>query len=240
MTIRMSVWSAGKILVLGSGLLATYLLFAAAGMRIALVTSEVKIPPLSGRTVNDATATLGALGLSLRVEESRRLDPKIPSGHIVQQDPEAGSVARRNRSVKVWLSGGPRVTTIPTLVGETDRTAQVRLSQEGLTLTSVAEIRSNDYPTGIVVAQAPPPNARSDRVALLVNRGEQAASYVMPDLIGVEGERAAASLRGAGFRVAVVASQPYPGVPAGVVLRQSPQAGFQIAPGEPISLEISR
>jgi hypothetical protein len=30
------------------------------------------------------------------------------------------------------------------------------------------------------------------------------------------------------------------GIPAGVVLRQNPQAGFQIAPGEPISLEVSR
>jgi beta-lactam-binding protein with PASTA domain len=47
-------------------------------------------------------------------------------------------------------------------------------------------------------------------------------------------------LRSRGFRVAVVGDQPYPGVPAGVVLRQQPQAGFQISPGEPISLEVSR
>jgi len=40
--------------------------------------------------------------------------------------------------------------------------------------------------------------------------------------------------------VAVVGDHPYPGVPAGIVLRQNPQAGFQIAPGEPISLEVSR
>jgi beta-lactam-binding protein with PASTA domain len=35
-------------------------------------------------------------------------------------------------------------------------------------------------------------------------------------------------------------SNPYPGVAAGVVIRQGPQAGFQIGPGEPISLEVSR
>jgi beta-lactam-binding protein with PASTA domain len=62
----------------------------------------------------------------------------------------------------------------------------------------------------------------------------------MPDLIGVNGDRAADMLRGHGFRVAVVGSNPYPGVAAGIVLRQNPQAGFQIAPGEPISLEVSR
>jgi beta-lactam-binding protein with PASTA domain len=29
-------------------------------------------------------------------------------------------------------------------------------------------------------------------------------------------------------------------VPAGIVLRQSPQGGFQVSPGEAISLEVSR
>jgi beta-lactam-binding protein with PASTA domain len=62
----------------------------------------------------------------------------------------------------------------------------------------------------------------------------------MPDLIGVNGDRAADLLRNHGFRASVVGDHPYPGVSPGIVLRQNPQAGFQIAPGEPISLEVSR
>jgi serine/threonine-protein kinase len=80
----------------------------------------------------------------------------------------------------------------------------------------------------------------SDTISLLVNRGERGATYVMPDLIGVNGDRAADVLRTRGFRVSVVGDHPYPGVPGGVVLRQNPQAGFQIAPGEAISIEVSR
>ena len=41
---------------------------------------------------------------------------------------------------------------------------------------------------------------------LLVNRGGQAESFVMPDLIGVNGDRAAEILRERAFRVAIVAS----------------------------------
>jgi serine/threonine-protein kinase len=140
----------------------------------------------------------------------------------------------------VWLSSGPRVTTIPQLTGETERTAQLRLQADGLAVVGLDEIRSNDYPADAIVAQTPPPQSRGTEVALLVNRGERSASYVMPDLIGVLGDRAAGLLRSRGFRVAVVGEQPYPGVPAGIVLRQTPQAGFQVAPGEPISLEVSR
>ena len=62
----------------------------------------------------------------------------------------------------------------------------------------------------------------------------------MPDLIGVNGDRAAEALRQRGFRASVVSTTPYPGIAGGIVLRQNPQAGFQITPGEPISLEVSR
>ena len=110
----------------------------------------------------------------------------------------------------------------------------------GLELAALAEVRSSEYPAGAIVAQTPPPSTTAARVALLVNRGERGATYVMPDLIGVNGDRATDLLRVRGFRVAVVSEHPYPGVPAGIVLRQNPQAGFQIAPGESISLEVSR
>jgi eukaryotic-like serine/threonine-protein kinase len=240
MALKTRVWSAGKLLVLAGALILTYVLSAAIGMRVALKTREVQVPPLTGKTVNEATGLLTEAGLNLKVEEGRRLDPKVPAGQIVTQDPAAGVRTRRERSVKVWVSGGPRATTIPELSGESERTAQLRLQQEGLGLASTAEIRSSDYPAGTVVAQFPAARTNAAQVALLVNRGERGARYVMPDLIGVDGSRAAEVLRAKGFRATVVGDHPYPGVAPGIVLRQNPQAGFQIAPGEPISLEVSR
>jgi serine/threonine-protein kinase len=240
MALRTRVWSAGKLVLLGGALVATYVLFAAASMRVALRTREVQVPDLTNRTANDASAIATSIGLALKVDDSRRADPKIAAGRVLAQDPTAGSTARRQRTIKVWLSGGQRSATVPPLVGETERTAQLRLAQDGLTLANVAEIRADDLPTDIVVAQMPPAKSASGRVSLLVNRGERGATYVMPDLIGVNGDRAAEVLRNHAFRVSVVGSNPYPGIAAGIVIRQSPQAGFQVGPGEPISLEVSR
>jgi beta-lactam-binding protein with PASTA domain len=240
MALTTRVWGAGKLLLLVGALLLTYLLFAAASMRLALKTRDVLVPPLTGRTVNEASAVLADAGLTLKVEEVRRVDPKIPAGQIMAQEPQAGVSTRRQRSVKVWISAGPRSLTVPTLLGESERNAQLRVQENGLELRGVAEIRSSEYPIGAVVAQSPRPQSAGAQVALLVNRGERGTSYVMPDLIGVNGDRAADLLRARGFRVAVVGEHPYPGVPAGIVLRQNPQGGFQIAPGEPISLEVSR
>jgi len=240
MALRTRVWSAGKLVLLGGGLVATYVLFAAASMRVALRAREVQVPDFTNQTANEATALAAALGLGMKVDDTRRPDPKIGAGRVLLQEPAAGSTARRQRSVKIWLSAGQRSATMPLLVGETERTAQLRLTQDGLTLADTTEIRSQDFAPDVIVAQTPPAKSPAGPVALLVNRGERGASYVMPDLIGVNGDRAGEILRGHGFRVAVVASNPYPGVAAGIVLRQSPQGGFRIAPGEPISLEVSR
>jgi eukaryotic-like serine/threonine-protein kinase len=234
------VWGAGKLLVLAGALVATYVLFAAAAMRVALKAREVQVPDLINRTANEATAVAGDLGLAVRLDDTRRPDPKIAAGRVLAQDPPPGTISREQRSVRLWLSSGARSATVPALAGETERTAQLRLSQDGLEAATLSEIRSASFGSDLVVAQDPPPNTPGSQVSLLVNRAEQATNYVMPDLIGVNGERAATLLRGHGFRVAVVASTPYPGVAAGIVLRQNPQAGFQIAPGEPISIEVSK
>ena len=240
MAFRTRVWSAGKLLLLVAALGATYAIFAAAAMRIAVRARDVQVPDLTDRTAAEASSLAAARGLAVRLDETRRPDPKIGAGRVLAQDPAPGSTSRQQRAIRVWLSAGPRAATVPSVTGETDRNAQVRLAQDGIEIASMSEMRSGAFAADVVVAQAPPAGTPGARVALLINRAEQADNYVMPDLIGVNGQRAAVVLREQGFRVAVVASAPYPGAGAGIVLRQNPQAGFQIAPGEPISLEVSR
>jgi len=174
MAISTRVWSAGKIVVLVGALIATYAIFTAASVRLALRAREVTVPDLANRTTGEASSATLALGLALKVDELRRPDPKIAAGRVVMQDPAAGSVARAKRTIKVWLSAGQRATLVPSLTGETERTAQLRLTQSGLALTAVAEIRSDAYPADVVVAQQPPARGAGSSVTLLVNRGAAA------------------------------------------------------------------
>jgi beta-lactam-binding protein with PASTA domain len=240
MTLGRRVFRLGRVLLVAGGLCATFVLFFVVSLRLAIRSREAPVPLLTGRSVNEASVLLDDLGLALRVEEPARADARMPAGLVLAQDPAPGMVTRRPRSVKVWLSAGPAVTVVPALVGEAERTAQLRLHGSGLVVIDVAEVRSRDYAPGTVIAQVPPPDTRAGEVAVLVNREEPSGGYVMPDLIGVDGERAAGLLRSRGFRVTVVGSQPYPGIPAGTVIRQTPAGGFQVGPSEGISLEVSR
>jgi serine/threonine-protein kinase len=237
---KFRVWSVGRILLVVCALAGTFLLFFGVALRVALRAREVQVPVLVGKSVNDASQSLGALGLTLKIDSVRRADANVPPNRIMQQDPPAGAGARKQRSIRVWLSTGPRTTTVPGLVGQTDRTARIRLEQDGVELDSVSEFRSPDYPADAVVSQDPPPDAKAPRVSLLLNRGEQSTTYVMPDVIGTDGGRVAEALRASGFRVTIVGSQPYPGLPPGTVVRQQPQGGFRVSASDPISLEVSR
>jgi beta-lactam-binding protein with PASTA domain len=238
--LRSRVWSLGKFFVLLGVLGLTFLVFFVVSMRVALWAREVQVPSLIDRTVNDATAVLANRDLALRVEVNQRADDKIEAGKVMQQEPEAGVTSRRQRTVRVWISSGPKRAIVPPLVGQNERTAQTQLVRDGVTVSSVSEFRSADYPADIVVAQNPAASSRAPEVSILLNRGELSTTYVMPDVIGVDGEHAAETLRRQGFRVSIVGTQPYPGVRPGIVVRQQPAGGFRVGASDAISLEVSR
>lgn len=238
--LRTRVWNFGKILLLAGALAATFFIFAGIAMRVAVRARQVTVPNLVGQSVAEATAATAQLDLQIRVDEGRRPDPKVPAGHVLGQDPMPGAAARRQRSIRVWLSAGAHIARAPNLLGETQRAAEIRVAQDGLRVGAVSEIRSALYANDVVVAQDPPPSTETAEVRLLVNRGEDRATYVMPDLIGLNGDRAADVMRTRGFRVSMTSQSAPSTIPPGVVVRQTPAGGYQVHPGDPILLEVSR
>ncbi|HQX81113.1 MAG TPA: PASTA domain-containing protein [Vicinamibacterales bacterium] len=239
-SLRSRVWTAGRWALLLAGLAATYGVFLLTSMRIAIKVREVTVPDVRGQAVDTASQTLEDLGLTVVLDPLRRPDAVVPADHIWAQDPVAGTVIRRQRPVRIRVSDGMQAAAVPAVIGESERSAQILLAQDRISLTQTSDINSADYAPGVVVAQDPPAKSQAPGVALLVNRGEDGLTYVMPDLIGTSGARVAEILRRRLFRVTIVGEVPYPDLPSGTVVRQSPQAGFQLAPGDPITLEISR
>src|SRR5262245_3269852 len=139
MALTTRVWGAGKLLLLAGALVATYALFAAASMRLAFRAREVQVPNLLDHTASEASTIAAGQGLTVRVDEARRADPKIAVDRVVAQDPPPTSTARRQRSVRVWLSAGLRSSTVPALTGETERAAQMRITQDGLEFGGISE-----------------------------------------------------------------------------------------------------
>ena len=109
MALRNRVYGAGKALVLAGSLLATYIIFAVGSLQYALRSREVQVPDLTNRTTADASQLVSDLGLTLKVDDVKRLDPRIPAGRVLTQEPAPGSTSRQERAVRVWVSAGGRL-----------------------------------------------------------------------------------------------------------------------------------
>jgi eukaryotic-like serine/threonine-protein kinase len=235
------------ILLLKYGLLAVALaitagLSALTTMRVVLKAQEVSVPSLVGRRVPDAGSLAAKHRLLLRVE-GKRNDPRMPADLIVEQDPGPGSLLKTQRSVRVWVSLGPRRLTVPSVEGESLRSGRLTLEQAGVNVGRILEV-SNAAEEGTILLQRPPAGD-TDRLAeegasLLVSRGPGSRDFVMPDLIGKRADSALVWLREAGLNVTDVNYKPYFGVEPGVVLRQTPPSGYRVTPRAAVALEVSR
>lgn len=233
------VWGVGKLLLLAGALIATFVLFFSISMRVAVRAGRVQVPDFTRLAVSDATRTAADLELRLRVDEKPRPSDTVPAGAIVQQNPPAGVDVRPQRTIRVWVSSGPHAMSVPSFLGQTERTVRLRVDQGGLVAT-ISEFRSADYPADTIVAQDPAPSSRALRVSLLINRGDPALAYVMPDLAGIDGRAAETALRDRGFQVIAATAPATGGTPSGVVIGQRPAAGLRLTSSDQIALEVSR
>ncbi len=200
--VRKRVWNVGRFLVLMAGLAATFGVFFLAGLRVTARAREVEVPDLRGKTPNEAKTLLGEKGLVMRIDEARKPDKAVPVDRVLEQDPGAGLVVRKQRAVRVRLSAGQREPVLPVVTQLPERTAELTLASDQIAIGYRGEVRTLGYGPNVIVAQDPGAGQRTATVNLLINRADASASYVTPDLIGSLAVRAADVLRGQGFRVA--------------------------------------
>ena len=226
---------------LGLGLLLALAASALLTMRVVLSAQDVQVPTVVGRRVPEAGALAARMGLSLRVE-GKKYDTRVPAEHIVMQEPTGGSTLKAHRSIRVWMSLGPRRLNVPAVEGESLRTARIELEQAQVPLRRVVEVEDRNA-EGTVLVQRPPAgetDAVDEGLAVLVSRGPLGTDYLMPDLIGRQAADVMDSLRRAGLKVAEIRYRTYPGVAPGIVLRQIPSAGHAVSARTPLSLDVSK
>lgn len=226
--------------LIAGALVLTAALSAVTTMRMVLASQEVVVPSLLERKVADAGALAGRHKLLLRVE-GKRNDDRVAVDAIVAQEPAPGARLKAQRSVRVWVSLGPRRLNVPALEGQSLRTARLTLDQLQLPVARVAEV-PDDAEAGTILVQNPPAGETEhvgSGVTLLVSKGPRQRDYVMPDLIGRRIEEVEQQLARAGLRAGEVRVRSYPGVAPGIVLRHVPPAGHRVNSATPIALDVS-
>jgi beta-lactam-binding protein with PASTA domain len=217
-------------------------------MRLAIHTSEVEVPDLSGLTVEEAADKSTGARLNLTIE-NRFYSTTVPEGRVLSQSPAAGASVRKGWHMRVTESMGPQHVAIPDAVGMNEHDAGAAIRRASMDLGTLAYLPSPG-PQDTVLAQTPPANAEGvdkPEIGLLLSQPMTAAptAYVMPNLAGMSYSAANARMREMDLHVWAIVPQPAAPaadpstetapaapaslVPAGVVVTQVPAAGMRVA-----------
>jgi beta-lactam-binding protein with PASTA domain len=215
---------------------------ALTAMRFAIRGREVDVPQLTGKTKEEAEELLKSKGLKLKISTSR-FSSNVAEGRVIEQNPSVGTRLKVDRTVKVLVSLGAQRFAVPNLVGTSLRAAQLTLTQRGLMLANTLYTHTPEGDPSTVVYQSPKPGTQEGSdpsVNIVISLGPPAQYFIMPDLIGKPAELVASRARNEGFHIGKMNYVKYPGVEAGVVIQQKPQAGYRLGKSDIILLDVSQ
>ncbi len=198
--------------------------------------NEVEVPDLVGMTLEEATAKLQGLGLTLTSEH--RYDEDTPANYIISQDIADGQTVKKDRVIGVVVSDGPQQVKVPNVVGMTRREAEVLLSNRMLQV-SIEEVLSDVVDPGEVVRQNPVDGdmvAKNSTVYLQVSKGQE---VTMPKLVGLTLDQAKAKLAEYKLSLGDTSRKESNDYVSDIVIAQSTTEGTKIMEGSSIDLTIS-
>lgn len=141
----------------------------------------------------------------------------------------------------VWYINSGQFTKVPSLLGQTEKTARQRLSDSGLDVKGVERAYSDTVDRGKVISSDPKSGARirdNGSVALVVSRGPEIVE--VPDVEGVRLADAKRQLKKAGLLPGMVTKEFSDDVAAGEVVRTDPEAGTERHPDSAVALVVSK
>jgi beta-lactam-binding protein with PASTA domain/predicted Ser/Thr protein kinase len=198
---------------------------------------SAKVPPTRGLTRDEATSKLEKAGFKVGSEGAN--SDTIPAGEVIRSDPAAGTTARRGSEVTIVVSIGPKLVSVPVVVGVQRSVAMERLSARGL-VPSVSE-REDEAPEGEVLDQSPNAGERIERgstVSIVVSKG--VAKVKMPNVIGDLRPDAVQALRALGLRVTVDEQDTDVEAQDGRVVDQFPPPGRDLQKGDSVTIQVGK
>ena len=248
-----------RFVVTGVVLLLVAMVSALMAMRFAIHGGEVIVPKLVGLSPVEADRAVTGLGLNVAIER-QYYSPDVPEGKIMMQVPAARTRVRHGWQVRVAQSLGPQRVTIPDVLSESGRAADLNIRRRGLDVGSVAYLQLPGSAADEVLAQSPPPNANGvsvPRISLLVSAPAQPQTFVMPSFLGQPLGSVNLALLDAGFHVGNVtvaatppenspnsvapsspnAPPPQPS-PASIIVSQNPAPGQRVTAGATVNFEV--
>ena len=198
-------------------------------------SQTVAVQQYTGLKESNAVALVVSDGFEPKVE--RLPNPDTAAGIVFEQEPREGTKLENGSIVVLRVSTGKKKVSVPDVRGLSQEQAVTTLTRAGLETRVVAV--NSPKPEDTVTAQAPAPGevvVEGAEVRINVSKGPK--PIVVPNVVGLLYDTAAAQLQAAGF--AVGRRDADSERPAGEVLAQNPPGSSLASAGTSVTLTVSR
>lgn len=197
----------------------------------------IEMPDLVGKSINDARATLDALG-TFRITEDRHRDDDADKDSVTAQTPAPGQPLQDGALILLAVSDGAEEgQQMPDLIGAKEAEALKVLSDLTYRTVRLTQVRDPER-AGTVVEQSPEPGAdltaRTDVTLCLAVR-----ALLMPRVTGLSRKEALEILVPAYVEAPKIDEEP-DDRPPDRVLAQSPKTGEAIEDGVQLTVSIPK
>lgn len=204
-------------------------------------TTELQVPPLVGKSVEDAQSAATLRGFGMEITEYVSSE-EFAEGIVISQTPITGTRGKQGDIIEVVVSEGSSsaLILVPNLLNKTEQEAQIEATSVELKLV-IAEYVASDKPAGTVVRQLPDPGRETypgDTIEIWVS-GTPGQRVEVPLLTGRKLDAALEMLHNLGMeRIWLRYKQPEKIAEENEVLRQSPSANMTVSSSTLVELDI--
>lgn len=199
----------------------------------------VTVPYVVGMTQEQAeTALIDRQLVPVVVEKN---STTVASGLVITQSVAAEQEVSPGREIEITVSLGEPLIDVPSLVGSSQRIAEMTLTNLGLLYVVNTEY-NEEIPEGQVIMQSPDENAQvaaGSTVTLLVSLGKEPVKFSMQPLVGKTLEEAQAYIEENGLALTIVTPTASYEYEENVVVTQSLAPGTEVETGDEIELTVS-
>lgn len=238
------------VAAIGGVLLALLLLFGLAfgGSKIKdmLLSNEkgaaVEMIDLIGKDVSEAKDFAASNDLSLEIDE-KDSDEGIKPGTVLSQSVDAGEVISRGDQFSIVIAKEADEVKAPDLENMTISEAQATLRSAGLNLVVDKTEFSDDVPADRIISQSPKADEKikkGDSVHVIMSKGADDKTTVVPNLKGVTLEKARALLSQQGLKLGNIEEREDISVGPGEVVWQQYNSGNQVKQGTAVDIIVSK
>jgi eukaryotic-like serine/threonine-protein kinase len=207
-------------------------------LRVSAGKGQVRVPDVTGETLDDAQQRLADAGFQYRVLQET--SDTIEAGKVTRTDPPAGSQAEKGFVVKLYASSGKEQVEIPDVSGQNPVEASNALGARSLSVEEVPQ-PSDTVEEGTVIGTNPPAGtrvAKGTKIQLIVSSGREQVR--VPYVVGLSRTDATNELQAAGFQVVVREVTVLDPNNAGRVIAQSPTGDSRAAKGSTVTISVGK